>query len=61
MKAAVSTVRFGSKSDLEAREWLIRYWKEHLGIETRIDAAANLWVDYQKREGCFAVGYRFSP
>lgn len=46
---------FGSKSDLEAREWLIRYWKEHLGIETRIDAAANLWVDYQKKEGCLPL------
>lgn len=33
-----------SKADEDARNWLIRYWSEHLGQDTSIDAIANLWT-----------------
>ena len=37
---------FGSEAEREAREWLIHYWKSKLKLPVRIDAIANLWVDY---------------
>lgn len=41
---------FGSESDRQARNWLIKYWKNHLGIEARKDAIANLWLDWSGKK-----------
>lgn len=48
----------GSSADREAREWLIEYWKRHLEIPVRIDAIANLWIDYpgQGKGRIIAIG-----
>ena len=42
----------GSEADYEARKWLQNYWKEELGIETRLDSIANMWV---RRSGTEAL------
>lgn len=35
----------GSQADYDTRKWLETYWKEHLGLKTRTDPAANLWSE----------------
>ncbi len=39
---------FGSAADRSARSWMIRYWKECLRLQARVDPAANIWV---KKDG----------
>ncbi len=34
----------GSEEDFKARKWLMNYWEKELGIDTRLDAIANMWV-----------------
>lgn len=41
---------FGSQADIEAREWLMNYWKLELGLETRIDPIANMWIEWEGTE-----------
>ena len=33
-----------SKSDQEAREWILDYWKKHLDATITIDGIANMWA-----------------
>lgn len=45
----------GSQADKEAREWLVNYWKQELGLDTRIDPIANLWIDWPGTESDKAI------
>lgn len=40
----------GSESDRRARKWLMEYWQQSLGLSTRLDAIANMWVRYEGTE-----------
>ncbi|MBE3552632.1 MAG: Zn-dependent hydrolase [Kyrpidia tusciae] len=41
---------FGTEAELRAREWLRDLWHKALGLEVRVDPAANLWGTLPGRE-----------
>lgn len=34
----------GSQADYDARQWILKYWKDQIGLDPEIDAIANLWM-----------------
>jgi len=45
----------GSEADRQARKWLLNYWEVNLGVKTRIDAIANMWVRREGKEDLPAI------
>ena len=40
----------GSRADYETRQWLMKYWREEIGLSTRIDPIANMWIEQKGEE-----------